>query len=122
MEEKKCLARSPRVLDLTNNNGYLCGRILADLGADVIKIEKPGGDPDSASVPFITKLRSGKSLVWLAYNANKRGITLKLDSADGQQILKALANNADFWSNHSRRDTWMHWGLDTPISINSIPA
>ncbi len=97
MEEKKCLARSPRVLDLTNNNGYLCGRILADLGADVIKIEKPGGDPDRRIGPFYRQTPAPeRSLVWLAYNANKRGITLKLDSADGQQILKTLVNHADF--------------------------
>jgi len=97
MEEKKCLARSPRVLDLTNNNGYLCGRILADLGADVIKIEKPGGDPDRRIGPFYRQTPAPeRSLVWLAYNANKRGITLKLDCADGQQILKTLVNHADF--------------------------
>jgi crotonobetainyl-CoA:carnitine CoA-transferase CaiB-like acyl-CoA transferase len=97
MEEKKCLARSPRVLDLTNNNGYLCGRILADLGADVIKIERPGGDPDRNIGPFYQQTPDpGKNLVWLAYNANKRGITLKLDSTDGRQILKTLVNNADF--------------------------
>ncbi len=97
MEEKKCLTRSPRVLDLTNNNGYLCGRILADLGADVIKIEKPGGDPDRRIGPFYHQTPAPeRSLVWLAYNANKRGITLKLDSKEGQQILRALANNADF--------------------------
>jgi len=97
MEEKKCLVQSPRVLDLTNKNGYLCGRILADLGADVIKIERPGGDPDRGIGPFYQQTPDpGKNLVWLAYNANKRGITLKLDSTDGRQILKTLVNNADF--------------------------
>jgi crotonobetainyl-CoA:carnitine CoA-transferase CaiB-like acyl-CoA transferase len=97
MEEKKCLARSPRVLDLTNNNGYLCGRILADLGADVIKIERPGGDPDRRIGPFYQHSPNAeRSLVWFAYNANKRGITLKLDSGDGQRIFKTLVRNADF--------------------------
>ena len=97
MEAKKCLVRSPRVLDLTTKNGYLCGRILADLGADVIKIERPGGDPDRRVGPFYHHTPDPeRSLLWFAYNANKRGITLNLDSADGQQILKVLANNADF--------------------------
>ncbi len=41
-----------RVLDLTNENGFLCGRILGDLGADVIKIEPPGGDPGRSTGPF----------------------------------------------------------------------
>jgi crotonobetainyl-CoA:carnitine CoA-transferase CaiB-like acyl-CoA transferase len=97
MQEKKCLVRSPRVLDLTNMNGHLCGRILADLGADVVKVEKPGGDPDRRIGPFFQQTPNmGKSLFWFAYNANKRGITLNLDSRDGRQIFKALAREADF--------------------------
>ncbi|HEX7475461.1 MAG TPA: CoA transferase, partial [Dehalococcoidales bacterium] len=97
MEERKCLLNSPRVLDLTDKNGFLCGKILADLGADVIKIEKPGGDQDRSMGPFYHHcLDPEKSLHWFAYNANKRGITLKIDSKDGQQILKRLASKADF--------------------------
>ena len=97
MQEKKCLVRSPRVLDLTNSNGHLCGRILADLGADVVKIERPGGDPDRRIGPFYQQtFNRERSLLWFAYNANKRGITLNLDSGDGRQILKKLAGKADF--------------------------
>jgi len=96
-EEKKCLIRSPRVLDLTDKNGHLCGRILADLGADVIKIERPGGDPDRSIGPFYQNTRNrDRSLLWFAYNANKRGITLKIDSNEGKQILKKLAGKAEF--------------------------
>ena len=97
MQEKKCLVRSPRVLDLTNMDGYLCGRILADLGADVVKVEKPGGDPGRRIGPFYQQTPNHeRSLFWLAYNANKRSITLNLDSGDGRQILKTLARKADF--------------------------
>ncbi len=97
MQEKKCLVRSPRVLDLTNRNGHLCGRILADLGADVVKVERPGGDPDRRIGPFYRKtFHRERSLLWFAYNANKRGITLNLDSGDGRQIFKKLAGKADF--------------------------
>ena len=96
MQEKKCLVRSPRVLDLTNRNGHLCGRILADLGADVVKVEQPGGDPDRCIGPFYQQnLNRERSLSWFAYNANKRGITLNLDSGDGEKILKTLARKAD---------------------------
>jgi crotonobetainyl-CoA:carnitine CoA-transferase CaiB-like acyl-CoA transferase len=97
MEEKKCLLNSPRVLDLTNGNGYLCGRILAEMGADVIKIEKPGGDQDRNMGPFFQNCQHPeKSLYWFAYNANKRGITLNIESKDGQNILKSLVSKADF--------------------------
>lgn len=43
--DEKWLLRPFRALDLTNEKGVLCGKILGDLGADVIKVEKPGGDP-----------------------------------------------------------------------------
>ena len=97
MEENRCLIRSPRVLDLTNKNGYLCSRILADLGADVIKVEKPGGDPDRDIGPFYQSTPNrDRSLLWFAYNANKRGITLNIGSDEGKQILKTLASRAEF--------------------------
>ena len=52
MEMVKRLLNSNRVLDLTDEKGFLCGKILADLGADVIKIEKPGGDQARSLGPF----------------------------------------------------------------------
>ena len=97
MNESKCLIRAPRVLDLTDKRGYLCGKILAELGADVIKVEKPGGDPDRCIGPFYQRTPSREgSLLWLAYNANKRGITLNIDSKDGQDIFRKLVGKADF--------------------------
>jgi crotonobetainyl-CoA:carnitine CoA-transferase CaiB-like acyl-CoA transferase len=97
MNENKCLIRSPRVLDLTDKNGFLCGKILAELGADVIKVERPGGDPDRCIGPFYHQIANREnSLLWFAYNANKRGITLNIDSMDGRQIFKTLARNVDF--------------------------
>jgi len=76
-----------RVLDLTGPLGFLCGRIFGDLGADVIKIEPPGGDPAR---------RSPQNFLWLANNANKRGITLNLENEIGQQLFLRLAKTADF--------------------------
>src|SRR5712692_8572593 len=85
-----------RVVDLTEPLGFLTGRILADLGADVIKVEPPGGDPSRTWPPFSTHAGRRESLTWMAYNANKRGITLDLDSPSGQFVLRELARGADF--------------------------
>lgn len=84
-------------LDLTDEKGFLCGRILGDLGADVIKIEKPGGDPARDIGPFYHDIPDPeKSLFWFAFNANKRGITLDIENPDGQEIFKQLVKSADF--------------------------
>jgi len=86
-----------RVLDLTNENGFLCGKILADLGADVIKVEPPGGDPARMIGPFCKDIPDPEgSLFWLAYNTSKRGITLSLETQDGREILKELIRTTDF--------------------------
>ena len=86
-----------RVLDLTDKSGWLCGRILGDLGADVLKIEPPGGDPGRrVGVFYRDDPRPEKNLSWLAYNANKRGVTLNLDTAQGQDLMRRLAERADF--------------------------
>jgi crotonobetainyl-CoA:carnitine CoA-transferase CaiB-like acyl-CoA transferase len=86
-----------RALDLSDEKGLLCGKILADLGVEVIKIEKPGGDPSRKIGPFLDDCADPeKSLFWLAYNSNKKGITLDIETADGQVIFKKLVKTADF--------------------------
>lgn len=85
-----------RVLDLTDEKGFLCGRILADLGADVIKVEKPGGDESRWIGPFVGGVpHKERSLYWYAYNANKRGITLNIKTKAGRQIFERLVKTAD---------------------------
>ena len=97
MDQQKGLLDSYRILDLTDNKGFLCGKLLADLGADVIKIEKPGGDPSRNFGPFYHDIPDPeKNINWFAYNLNKRGITLDIESGDGKQIFKRLAKTADF--------------------------
>jgi len=86
-----------RVLDLTTERGLLCGQMLADLGADVIKVEPPGGSLARRLGPFVgDEPHPERSLVWWAYNRNKRGITLDLEQGEGQQLLRRLAAHADF--------------------------
>jgi benzylsuccinate CoA-transferase BbsE subunit len=86
-----------RVLDLTDDKGVFCAKILADLGADVLKIEKPGGDPGLRIGPFYKDDPDPeKSLHWFAYNLNKRGITLDIEKEEGRALFKKLVEKADF--------------------------
>ncbi|MDE2892729.1 MAG: CoA transferase [Chloroflexota bacterium] len=86
-----------RVLDLTNQRGMLTGQILADLGADVIAIEPPGGSTARSVGPFAgDDPGTDRSLFWWAYARNKRGITCNLDHPDGQALVRQLAAGADF--------------------------
>ena len=86
-----------RVLDLTGPLGFLTGKIFGDLGADVIKIEPPGGDAARLQPPFLSNGNgSPRSFYWLAYNANKRGITLNLECEPGRELFRRLAAEADF--------------------------
>ncbi len=86
-----------RVLDLTDELGFLCGKILGDMGADVIKIEPPGGDSARRLGPFFhNEADPEKSLYWFGFNNNKRGITLDLRLPAGRKLFTALAGKADF--------------------------
>jgi crotonobetainyl-CoA:carnitine CoA-transferase CaiB-like acyl-CoA transferase len=84
-----------RVLDLTQDLGALCGRLLADLGADVLKIEPPGGDPTRSRGPFYKDTpHPERSLWWFVHHAGKRGITLDYTGASGQELLQRLVRTA----------------------------
>ena len=86
-----------RALDLTDERGSVCGRILADLGADVIKVEPPGGSRERRVGPFWDDdPRPENSLWFLAYNAGKRGVTLDVGTQAGRRILTRLAEDAAF--------------------------
>lgn len=86
-----------RILDLSNEWGLLCGKILADMGADVIKIEPPGGDKARNTGPFFhNSNKPRESLFWLAFNTNKKSITLNIEAGEGKDILRQLIKTADF--------------------------
>lgn len=88
---------SYRVLDLSTERGLLCGQVLGDLGADVVKVEPPGGSPARRLAPFYRdEPHPNRSLYWWAYNRNKRGITLDLERDEGQALLRQLVAGADF--------------------------
>jgi crotonobetainyl-CoA:carnitine CoA-transferase CaiB-like acyl-CoA transferase len=86
-----------RALDLTNEKGFVCGKILAALGVEVIKIEKPGGDPARGIPPFLNNTPDPeKSLYWYAFNTDKRSITLNLELSQGQDLFRKLVEKANF--------------------------
>ena len=84
-----------RVLDSADEKGEFCGRILADLGADVIRVEPPGGALSRRLPPFAPDGET--SLYFAVRNAGKRGISLDLEDADGRERLHRLLARSDVW-------------------------
>ncbi len=85
-----------RVLDLAGPLGVFCGKLMADMGADVIKVEPPGGDPMRGIGPFVRDQPGPeRSLHWLHFNTNKRSITLDIGTDGGATLLRRLAGSAD---------------------------
>ena len=81
-----------RVLELADEKGQFCGKLLGDLGADVIKIEPPGGERCRHVGPFLDDIPDPeRSLSFWYYNTSKRGVTLNLETADGRQLFGRLA-------------------------------
>lgn len=101
-----------RVLDLADEKGLPCTKFLADLGADVIKVERPGGDPTRARPPFAGDVpHAERSLYFLHHNANKRGITLNLETPHGQALFRQLARTADVVVETFPPGIMAGWGL-----------
>jgi len=88
---------SYRVLDLSDQRGQLSGQMLADLGAEVILVEPPGGSPARAIGPFVEGYEGDPehSLWFWSYNRGKRSVVIDLESDEGRRRLKALAAGAD---------------------------
>jgi benzylsuccinate CoA-transferase BbsE subunit len=88
--------RGRRVLELADETGVYCGKLLADMGADVLKIEPPGGDETRAFPPFLRdEPGADRGLFFLYMNTSKRGLTLDLERAEGQALFRRLAATAD---------------------------
>ena len=107
-----------RILDLSRVlAGPFCGMLLADLGADVIKIEDTGAGDESRTWP---PHKDGESAAYLVINRNKRDLTLDLKSPDGVAVLKKLVAGADVLIENFRTGTMESFGLgyDTLSAIN----
>ncbi len=105
-----------RVLDLADSKGAYCTKLLADMGAEVIKIESPEGDPGRQMPPFVDdKPHLEKSLYFLHRNAGKHGITLDLKSTEGKSVFKKLVKTADILVDNSPPDHMKNLGLDYSV-------
>jgi benzylsuccinate CoA-transferase BbsE subunit len=85
-----------RVLDLTHEPGFFTGKLLGDLGADVVKVEPPSGCAERRRPPFWGgRPDPERSLLWLAMNGSKRGLTLDTRQTRGRELFLMLAERAD---------------------------
>ena len=114
----KAILEGIRILDLSRVlAGPWCTQNLADLGADVIKVERPGAGDDTRSwgPPFL-KARDGSettdSAYYLSCNRNKRSITLDIGSADGQRVVRDLARVSDVVVENFKVGQLRKYGLD----------
>ena len=108
-----------RVLEMAQiMAGPTCGLLLADLGAEVIKIEKtPGGD-DTRN--FLPPEINGESAAFMMMNRNKKGIALNLKDKDGIEIFKTMVKNSDVVLENFRKGTLEKLGVgyDVMSEIN----
>ncbi len=85
-----------RILDLCDEKGLLCTKVMADLGAEVIVVEPPQGSPARFRGPFYhDQPDREKSLYYWYFHTNKRSVTLTLETPDGQDLFKSLMQTAD---------------------------
>lgn len=95
-DKKKGLLGGIQILDLADEKASFCSKLLADLGARVIKIEKPGGDPSRGIGPFLEGTpHPEKSVFFYCNNTNKLGITLDLEHDEGKEIFFKLLKKTD---------------------------
>ncbi len=112
-----------RVLDLSARTGAYCGKILADLGADVIKVELPSGDKMRFRPPFRDGPRGPESSALFAYyHHNKRGITLNWERDDAGVLLESLGASADVVLASPKGEPERLTGLvEDPPSLTWVP-
>ena len=85
-----------RILDLAGPEAVFCGKLLADYGADVLRVEPPGGSPSRQRGPFVGDApHPERSLYDQFYNTNKRSVTLDLQQEPGRALFRRLAARAD---------------------------
>jgi crotonobetainyl-CoA:carnitine CoA-transferase CaiB-like acyl-CoA transferase len=109
--------RHLRVVDQADEKGELCGRLLADLGADVIRVEAPAGGVSRGLGPF----EGDDSLYFAVRNANKRRASVDVDTEAGRAELLELLAGADIWIETGRPGQLASKGLDPDEIARRFP-
>jgi crotonobetainyl-CoA:carnitine CoA-transferase CaiB-like acyl-CoA transferase len=105
-----------RVIDLSRFiAGPFCAQLLADMGADVVKVERPGGEDARQHKPFL----DGESLYVMAFSRNKRAMTLDTRHAEAREVLERLIRDSDVLVENYRPGTLAAMGL-TPERLREL--
>jgi crotonobetainyl-CoA:carnitine CoA-transferase CaiB-like acyl-CoA transferase len=99
-------------------SGPYCGMILADLGADVVKVETPGGDPSRREGPWV----GDQSGYFAQMNRNKRGVVVDARSAEGRERLREMLADADVFIENFRPGVLQSMGLGLDVLEQLNPA
>ena len=111
------------VLELADEKGQFCGKMMADLGANVIKVEPPGGQNTRRIGPFLDDIpHPERSLYFWHYNTSKHSVTLNLETADGKAIFGMMAGIADVIIESYAPDYLTSRGLGYDTLSRTIPG
>src|SRR3954469_1198987 len=123
MKEPTGPLKGLRVFDLTRVlAGPTCAQMLADLGADVIKIERPGAGDDTRGFAPPTMPGTSESAYFVGVNRNKRSVTLDIAAPEGQAITRRLLADSDILVENFKVGALARYGLDFPRVHADFPG
>lgn len=112
-----------RVIELADRTGQWCGKLMADFGADVVKVEPPGGVAERRVGPFYQDIEDvDRSLYFWHYNTSKRSVTLDLEQEAGRELFRQLASSADVVLETTRPGTMERLGLTHDVLSAENPG
>lgn len=110
-----------RVVELANESIGWAGKLMGDMGADVILVEAPGGEPSRGYAPFAGDEEGGESLYFWHYNTSKRSVVLDLDKPAGKEAFLALIASADVLIESEAPGRLSALGLDYDDLVKAKP-
>jgi crotonobetainyl-CoA:carnitine CoA-transferase CaiB-like acyl-CoA transferase len=121
-EEPEQALTGVRVIELAGPEGEWCGKLLADMGAEVIKVEAPSGSASRAIGPFVDdQPHPERSLFFWHYNTSKRSVTLNMEGEEGRRLLRRLLDSADVFLETLEPGKTASLGLDYETLSRSNP-